>query len=74
MSNIVEDYMEVTKGKGKKTEDVIADYERFLADRQDLISSWEALVKGEEPTAQTSDEFSASWLEYIKYRDMQGSK
>lgn len=74
MSNIVEDYMEVTKGRGKKTEDVIADYERFLADRQDLISSWEAIVKGEEPTAQTSDEFSASWLEYIKFRDMQGSK
>lgn len=74
MANIVEDYMEVTKGKGKKTEDVIADYERFLADRQELISSWEAIVKGEEPTAQTSDEFSASWLEYIKFRDKQGSK
>lgn len=69
MANIVEDYMEVTKGRRKHPEEIISDYERFLADRQDLISSWEAIVKGEEPTAQTSDEFNVSWLEYIKFRD-----
>lgn len=69
MANIVEDYMEVTKGRRKHPEEVISDYERFLADRQELISSWESIVKGEEPTAQTSDEFNVSWLEYIKSRD-----
>ena len=71
MSNIIEDYMEVTKGRRKHPEEVLADYERFLADRQELISSWESIVKGEEPTAQTSDQFNASWLEYIKFRDKQ---
>ena len=71
MANIVEDYLEVTKGRRKHPEEVISDYERFLANRQELISSWEAIVRGEEPTAKTSDEFSASWLEYIQFRNKQ---
>ena len=71
MANVIEDYMEVTKGRRRHPEEVLSDYERFLADRQELVASWEAIVKGEEPTAQTSDEFSVSWLEYIKFRDKQ---
>ena len=71
MANIIEDYLEVTKGRRRHPEEVLSDYERFLANRQELISSWEAIIKGQEPTAQTSDEFSASWIEYIKYRDAQ---
>ena len=69
MANIVEDYMEVTKGRRKHPEEVIADYERFLTDRSELISSWQAIIKGEEPTTQTADEFHVSWLEYIKFRN-----
>ena len=71
MANIVEDYMEVTKGRRKHPEEVLSDYERFLANRQELVSSWEAIIRGEEPTAQTSDQFNTSWLEYIKFRDKQ---
>ena len=71
MANIVEDYMEVTKGRRKHPEEVLSDYERFLANRQELVSSWESIIRGEEPTAQTSDQFNASWLEYIKFRDKQ---
>lgn len=71
MANIVEDYMEVTKGRRKNAEEVLSDYERFLSNREELISSWESIVKGEEPTVQTSDQFNTSWIEYIKFRDKQ---
>ena len=69
MANIIEDYLAVTKGRRKYPEEVLSDYERFLADREDLITSWQAIIKGEEPTVQTSDEFNLSWTEYIKFRN-----
>lgn len=68
MANIVEDFMEITKGKPKKAGDVMNDYQRFLADRSDLMSEWESIVSGKEPTVQTSDVFNVSWLEYIRSR------
>ena len=68
MANIVEDFMEITKGKPKKAGDVMNDYQRFLADRSDLQSEWEQIVSGKEPTVQTSDVFNVSWLEYIRSR------
>lgn len=68
MANIVEDFMEVTKGQPKKAGEVMNDYQRFLADRSDLMSEWESIVSGKEPTAQTSDMFNISWLEYIRSR------
>lgn len=66
MANIVEDYMEATQNKPKTGEAVLADYQRFLADRADLlIASGEI---GKSPTAQTSDLFNVSWLEFIRSR------
>lgn len=68
MANIVEDYMEITKGRPKKADDVVKDYERFLADRADLLDAWNRIESGESPGATTSDRFHVSWLEYIKAR------
>lgn len=69
MANIIEDYLAVTKGRRKHPEEVLTDYERFLADRQELITSWESIIKGKEPTVQASDEFHTSWIEYINFRN-----
>ena len=66
MANIVEDYMEATKNKPKTGEAVMADYQRFLADRADLMAA--AGEIGQSPTVQTSDMFNVSWLEFIKMR------
>lgn len=66
MANIVEDYMEAAQNKPKTGEAVLADYQRFLADRADLIAA--AGQIGNSPTAQTSDMFNVSWLEFIKAR------
>lgn len=66
MANIVEDFMEITKTDGKKAGDVLNDYQRFMADRADLQASMDAIAKGQEPTAQTSDVFNFSWLEYLQ--------
>ena len=66
MANIVEDYMEATQNKPKTGEAVLADYQRFLADRADLMAA--AGQIGNSPTAQTSDMFNVSWLEFIKAR------
>lgn len=68
MANIVEDYMEITKGRPKKADEVVKDYERFLADRADLLDAWNRIESGESPSATTSDRFHVSWLEYIKAR------
>ena len=68
MANIVEDYMEITKGQPKKADDVVKDYERFLADRAELLDAWNRIESGESPSASTSDRFHVSWLEYIKAR------
>lgn len=66
MANIVEDYMEATQNKPKTGEAVLADYQRFLADRADLLSASAEI--GNSPTAQTSDLFNVSWLEFIRSR------
>lgn len=66
MANIVEDYMEATKGKPKTGEAVLKDYQRFLADRADLLAASSEI--GNSPTAQTSDMFNVSWLEFIQAR------
>lgn len=66
MADIIEDYMELTKGRRRKAEDIVSDFERFLSDREDLMSSWQSILKGEEPTVATSDEFSTMWTEYIQ--------
>lgn len=68
MANIVEDYMEITKGQPKKADDVVKDYERFLSDRADLLDAWNRIESGESPSATTSDRFHVSWLEYIRAR------
>lgn len=68
MANIVEDYMEITKGQPKKADDVVKDYERFLADRAELLDAWNRIESGESPSASTSDRFHVSWLEYIRAR------
>lgn len=68
MANIVEDYMEITKGQPKKADDVVKDYERFLADRAELLDALNRIESGESPSASTSDRFHVSWLEYIKAR------
>ena len=60
MANIVEDYMEATQNKPKTGEAVLADYQRFLADRADLLAASGEI--GNSPTAQTSDMFNVSWL------------
>ena len=66
MANIVEDYMEATQNKPKTGEAVLADYQRFLADRADLLVASGEI--GKSPTAQTSDLFNVSWLEVIRSR------
>ena len=66
MANIVEDYMEATQNKPKTGEAVLADYQRFLADREDLLVASGEI--GNSPTAQTSDLFNVSWLEFIRSR------
>lgn len=66
MANIVEDYMEATQNKPKTGEAVLADYQRFLADRADLLAASGEI--GKSPTAQTSDLFNVSWLEFIRSR------
>lgn len=66
MANIVEDFMEATKNKPKTGEAVLADYQRFLADRQDLLMASAEI--GNSPSAQTSDLFNVSWLEFIRSR------
>lgn len=66
MANIVEDYMEATQNKPKTGEAVLADYQRFLADRADLLAASGEI--GNSPTAQTSDLFNVSWLEFIQSR------
>ena len=66
MANIVEDYMEATQNKPKTGEAVLADYQRFLADRADLLAASGEI--GNSPTAQTSDLFNVSWLEFIRSR------
>ena len=66
MANIVEDYMEATQNKPKTGEAVLADYQRFLADRADLLAASGEI--GNSPTAQTSDMFNVSWLEFIRSR------
>lgn len=68
MANIVEDYMQITKGQPKKADDVVKDYERFLSDRADLLDAWNRIESGESPSATTSDRFHVSWLEYIQAR------
>ena len=68
MANIVEDYMEITKGQPKKAGDVIKDYERFLSDRAELLDSWNRIESGESPSVMSSDRFHVSWLEFIKAR------
>lgn len=68
MANIVEDYMQITKGQPKKVDDVVKDYERFLSDRADLLDAWNRIESGESPSATTSDQFHVSWLEYIQSR------
>lgn len=66
MANIVEDYMEATQNKPKTGEAVLADYQRFLADRADLLVASGEI--GKSPTVQTSDLFNVSWLEFIRSR------
>ena len=66
MANIVEDYMEATKNKPKQAGDILSDYQRFLADRADLLAASAAI--GDSPTVQTSDMFNVSWIEYLKMR------
>ena len=66
MANIVEDYMEATQNKPKTGEAVLNDYQRFLADRADLLAASSEI--GNSPTAQTSDLFNVSWLEFIRQR------
>ena len=69
MANIIEDYLAVTEGRRRHPEEVLSDYERFLVDRESLMSSWQAIIRGEEPTTQTADEFHASWIDYIQFRN-----
>lgn len=66
MADIVEDYMNLIKGRKRSEVDIVADFERYLADREDLVSSWQSILKGETPTIATSDEFSIMWAEYAK--------
>ena len=66
IANIVEDFMALTEKGMKKADEVLQDYERFLADRADLLDDWNKM-ETQSPTAEQSDKFHVSWLEYIAY-------
>ena len=70
MANIVEDFMAITAKGMKKAGDVIQDYERFLADRANLLDDWNKM-ETESRTAQPADKFHVSWLEYIQHLEGQ---
>lgn len=65
-ANIVEDYMEATQNNPRRNTEVLSDYNRFLADRANLVSAAGAMASSN--TARSADEFNVSWIDFIKSR------